>query len=225
MKKILKPLVLVVITFISVSCSNENENVSNPSENLSSIQFKNLSTTDIETAKRLYADLIQTDDYISFKASLRAFNEKVNVTGLNFKSKAEWMNWISSNLNNTSFTSVVEFENEFDNSVGKLESIITANTTLFNIIGNANSLQLFEIMPPVHISPEYPPVPLDCLDDCIATYEAAEDQAYQDYYQDVENGSDGTLMGSIDIWFAMQKLDEMVYTTLPLQFNDCVGAC
>lgn len=223
MKKITLPLVLAVLTIANFSCSNESSNEVPPSTS-SAIAYKSLNTTDVETAKRLYADMIASEDYINWKSSIREFNDKILVP-ISFKSKTEWMNWLSTNLSSTTFTNAAEFEISYDNLIGKLETIMAANEDLYLLLEDATISQLQQIIPSIHlIAPEYPSAPFDCLDDCLTEFDNgvfAAEQAHLEAFNDALF-SDGPFE---ELLCVEQELEYALWETLPLAFNACAGNC
>jgi hypothetical protein len=225
MKKQLLPLILVAFTLFTISCSTDNSNIPADNANTSAIQAKSLGTSDFETAKRLYADMVITQDYIDFKSSIAAFTRKLEGNNVMFITKSEWMTWITTNLSATSFTSVAEFEAMFDDAEYKMNVVMAANTTFYGLLAQADSNQYFYILHPGFTTPEYPANPQDCTDDCITACELAIDasEAQREANMTYVSGADEEIRGLLQS--IVQGIYDEQFEQIVKDLNDCIGAC
>lgn len=231
MKKLTLPTILCLITLSFFSCSTENDDVTNETTTANEILFqaKSLTVTDLDKAKQLYIDMMGTQEYADFKNSIKNFNDKLGAANdVNFETKREWMDWINNNIANTSFTSVTQFETIFDDSINKSDAMVNANPTLFNYVKDADRGQILIIFTPEEGDGNLPDngyTPSSCLDDCIEEYETAYAAATEQYYDTVEQGTNGTFLGSVSIFFGLRNYEHTINEVLPLNYNNCAGKC
>ncbi|NDI98937.1 hypothetical protein GWA97_07605 [Flavobacterium sp. LaA7.5] len=233
MKKIFLCLLLGTSLSIYVSCSTENnDTTSSETSTLTEANFttKSLNVSDLDKAQQLFLDMIATQDYIDLKAQMKAFNRKLGGNNhVSFSTKQDWMTWINANISNTDFTSISEFELFYDDIYGKSEYLVLNNAELYQLIANADNNDIRIIFRPTEGDGSLPDhddvIPTSCYDNCCASYEAAYDQATEDYFDEIGDGADGTLFGSIITFFTIMDYEHMIYETLPLQFNACVSGC
>ena len=165
MKK-LALIVLGLVFFTIISCTNEDKDEQSQIEN--SKNFR-LVSGDLERAKELFLNMIRTEDYKRFMDVTNDFVSKMNYNIVNVRSKEEYMNWISSNLNLTKFASVEDFERSLDDMITKQSVLMSNNTEIYSYLDNAEPDQILEIIEP---SLGLPPTLYEvnsCSDGCINT--------------------------------------------------------
>jgi hypothetical protein len=178
----------------------------------------------------MYLNMMSTQKYLDFKATVKNFSHKLGGNDVAFKTRGEWMNWIGVNISKTSFTSVQEFGAIYDAGVTKSDAMIKANQQLFNYLQNADDDELIIILAPEKGNGAIPPynnsniTVQSCFDNCVNAYESAYDSATSSYYNSIGN-PDGSLGYAVNVWLAVSSYEHTIYETLPLQFNACVGGC
>ncbi|MEL1243689.1 hypothetical protein AAEO56_05405 [Flavobacterium sp. DGU11] len=223
MKKFLLPIGIIALSMF-FACSSENDATS--SQTINTTAAYRIGSMDVSTAKQLYLDMTKTNEYIDFKKAIKDFNSLLGANEVSFESKAKLMAWINSNLSKTSFKSVTQFETMFDDSVNKGQILIDANTKLFGYLGKADKDEIAIIVAPEigdGSIPDYTASPSSCLDDCIAAYETAYEQATEDYYGDLDTPS-GDIFSAISLVLNLSDYEHTIYVDLPYQFNNCVGS-
>lgn len=127
---------------------------------------------ELDVAKKLFTDMINSNDYLAYKEVLSAFVTKLDGNTINlFKDKQEAMVWISTNISKTKFTSTTEFGNILDNMESKYSTVRQNNELLFSYMNKADEIQLLEI-----IKPSLGTIPTvttfgACVDSCISDFE------------------------------------------------------
>ena len=147
MKFQIKLLLLVLTTsmlmIIIASCSNEQigETTNTP------VKVMRLNQNDLESATRMYEEMMESNEYRNFTTSIEAFNAKL-VVDAHFRTKTEWMGWIPTNLGRTRFDSAVEFEVMLDNMYENCAEMQHRYSTLFSILNEAEREDLAIILSP-----------------------------------------------------------------------------
>lgn len=181
MKKRILQIALASMFIFYASCSNESD-VATQESGINSTVLKSdgLSEKELEDAILMYDAMIETAEYKAFELSLEEFNGKMNVENENmptFVSKDDAMAWINNNLPNTNFSSVSDFEGDYDNLTGAMGNIMSNNMGLYNALSNASLEQTIEIMRPKYIGVEIPEVASECTDACLAAYNSGKSTA------------------------------------------------
>lgn len=229
MKKILLPSIFCAFAFF-YSCSSDSDTVTDKNTQVnteSSANSHRLNNTDLDTARQLYADMTKTTEYTDYKASLRAFNEKLHPNNISYVEKSDWMDWIRVNISATTFNSVQEFESMFDDSVNKLTILMDSNRTVYDFLLNADVDQINIITKPERGFIPNPPVTTNgCIEDCMDTADAAFDSAQADHDAAIEAAGSminpamalGVILG------ADRKLDDR-NLEIAMEYNGCAGNC
>lgn len=177
-KIIFKTGVLFVgLSLLILSCSKDSEN----SQDTNTEYFNKITQNEQTTAKNLFIDMIKTSDYSSYQSSLDAFVDKMNGNAVYFKTKTEYMDWITVNISNTSFTSTQEFNSMLDDIAAKHAILVSKNSQLFAYIDNADAEQVLEIIQPSLATRQVVTLSNSCANQCISDYEFAmngNDYAY-----------------------------------------------
>ena len=122
-----------------------------------------------------------------YKASLRAFNEKLHPNNVSYTDKSDWMDWIRVNISATTFNSVQEFENMYDNSTNKLTIFMDSNRTVYDFLFSADIDQINAITKPERGSIPNPPVTANgCIENCMDAADAAFDVAQAEHDAAIE---------------------------------------
>lgn len=166
MKSKLKLGILFVIITLFLNCSNENKEA----ETVINQMYRITSLDDVKHAKELFIEMTKSYEYIDYKESLNAFVSKMNDNAILFKTKEEYIEWITLNLSKTSFNSVEQFKNMIEDMLLKHETLAEKNTVLFSFLKVANSSQFLEIVKPSLTVVPYitnaTPCQNGCMNDC-----------------------------------------------------------
>lgn len=171
--------------------------------------------------------MMTTTEYTEYKASLRAFNIKLKNTAVTFTNKSDWMNWINDSISTTDFVDKVEFETMYDDMADKFSDLVKQNEDLFDYIANADADQIEVILIPGIVEvPDYPyTTSQTCLDDCIATCDAAIDDLVDEWNSNV------AMAGYMAPEYALAQIMEadrrydIKYIEIAMEFNSCAGMC
>lgn len=229
MKKFTLPTLICVLSLSFFSCSKDNSEIVSENQ-LTNYQLKALNTTDLATAKQLYIDMMATQEYANFKNSIKNFNDRLGVANqVSFETKAEWMDWIRSNILITAFTIISEFETFYDDSISKLDTMIAANSTLYNFMDKADSAEIGQIITPEFndtIPGGYPVTTNSCVDGCIDWCDSALD-LIDNILQDSIALAETATIYSVQLEATMNAYAAHAnqYLSIGKQFNQCVGAC
>lgn len=234
MKKRILQIALASMFIFYASCSNESDVITQESgTNSSIVKSGGLSQTELEDAIRLYNDMIETTEYKAFDLLLEEFNWKMNVENENmptFVSKDEAMIWINNNLARTNFSSISEFESDYDNLTGAMGNIMSNNMGLYDAFSGATLDQTIEIMNPKNPSVEYPTGPNACELGCIISYDNDRQAAESDYSiaMALINGAENLGGNKEALALARQtatKLYRSKLNNLIYEFNGCIEGC
>ncbi|QYJ68872.1 hypothetical protein [Flavobacterium litorale] len=225
MKQFTLPTLLCVLTLSFFSCSTDNnDTTTETTANTSNFQLKKSNKIDLATAKQFYVDMMATQEYTDYKSALATFTGKLLLNEVRATNKAEWMSWINNNLNKTGFSSIAEFETIYDDTTNKLSKMISANIDLYDFIGNADLIQVGEVLEPefANHTVDYPSNTDTCLDNCIDTTDAQLDELETQYTQNLQLAA---LSGDFGYTVAVEANYENAYIEIALDFNACAGAC
>lgn len=145
MKPKIYSIALFFLLSLFIGCSSENNETEN--QNVSTLRLG--SQNEVETAKRLFLEMMNTNEYITYRNELRSFVTKLNGKILpQFRDKSEASNWIVQNLTSTNFISTQEFNTMIDSMEEKYRIVIQRNQQVFALMQLADETQLFEIIQP-----------------------------------------------------------------------------
>ncbi|GGB73489.1 hypothetical protein GCM10007424_11750 [Flavobacterium suaedae] len=139
------------------------------------------------------------------------------------------MDWIRNNISNTSFTSISQFEILYDNSISKLDTMISANKTLYDFMDKADSSDIGQIIAPEFndtVPGGYPVVTNSCVDNCIDWCDSALDlidSILQDSLAIAETATYSTVY--LQATLSAYQAHANQYISVTGQFNQCIGTC
>lgn len=228
MKKLALPFIFCVSTLFYFSCSSDIDNTTdNQQQESTSFQLKSMPSDSIAVAKRLYADMMQSQPYIDMKTSVRAFNTKIGYNkGVSFLTKAEWMQWINSNISKTNYTSVSQFEYMYNDFVNKSTIVRQRNQRLFSLLhtaANNDSVYSYIITPELQIVTPQPDIQSACEEACMDACTYNIDVEMEGYRQDLILAD---VLGSQEYRdMAIRDHDFMMNIIIPADLNLCMMEC
>ena len=224
MKKFTLPTLLCVLSLSFFSCSTESNEATTENTSTASFRLKSTIKIDTETAKQLYIKMMEPQEYTDYKNALATFTEKLKLNKVAATNKSEWMNWATINLNKTGFNDIIEFEKMYDDTVNKLDKMITENTTLYEFISTASLTQVGAVLEPEYNNHtvDYPTATNSCLNNCIDICESNLDTLETQHNQNLQNA---VLAGDFGFTLAAEINYEIAYIEIALEFNDCAGSC
>jgi|GEM_PF-3766033 len=222
MKKLLLVLVTIVSSLFYLACSSE-ESVTISDRNTLAHRLSD----PVEVGKGLYMDMMLTPEYTTFKISMTAFNNKLKNNTVTFDTRAEWINWIDTNVSLTEFTSKNEFETMYDDMASKFDDLVKQNEELFDIIAGSNAEQIQGIHQPEYDS--YPVIgnPLNqCEEDCMDWFEGVEDLLRENLENAIVIANTATIpvIRTEALANAYASYDR-AYQSNALLMNACFGTC
>lgn len=162
-------ILFVCLSLLIFSCSEDNSTY----QSTSAENSNKITQSEQTLAKKMFVDMMSTSDYSNYQNSLDAFVEKMNGNAVYFKTKAEYMSWISNNISSTLFTSTQQFSAMLDDMVAKHALLVSNNSQLFTYILNADTEQRLEIIKPSLVEMQVLTSSNSCTDQCISDYEDA----------------------------------------------------
>jgi hypothetical protein len=226
MKNIKKTIFGILVVIISANsffgCSNDNQNESEI-QNIS--QQARLRPIDLDVATRMYRDMTLTIEYLEYKFSQQELLIKMNSNNVTFTDKKEWITWLETNLDKTTFSSIEEFSSMFDNSLNKLNIMIAANSVLYGFMADADTNDFSVILMPEHSTPPTQTTFSTCVDGCIDSNIAASNENWDNFIEDTEDGmQSGGILGSLAIYFAQINYEKREVQILA-DYQNCFSAC
>jgi uncharacterized protein YukJ len=217
MKKLFLKFGILFIGFslLTMSCSEQSDNLQNDS---TSAQSKN-SESELNLAKNLFIEMIKTEDYLNYKIALNNFADKMNGNTVFFKTRVEYIDWITNNLSKTNFSSRDEFITAIDDMAAKNSILENKNIALYGYLSNADQNQFLEI-----VQPSLGTIPTitnfnSCTNQCISDYNDAEngnEWAYANNYGIGDTNFAHNMATSI-YWIRVKSIID--------SFSACVGSC
>lgn len=215
MKTKIYSMILFFLLSLLVSCSRENNETEN--QNVSTLRLG--SQNELETAKRLFLEMMNTNEYVSYNNELRIFISKLNgnVVPL-FRNRTESNNWIIQNLARTNFVSIQEFEMMIDSMEEKYRIIMARNQQVFSLMQNADESQFLEIVEPSLGSLPVLTVNSDCADSCMNTASSAIDSLDADYRSETQSGNPWRIIVAVlTYWSSFESIVD--------NLNGCLANC
>jgi hypothetical protein len=126
-----------------------------------------LTSSELATAQSAFRTMIGTSDYRDYKNARSSFLANMNGNLVFFRTKAEYMTWITSNLSRTAFTSISAFESSLDNMVAKQANLRAKNVSLYKFMDNSDADQWLSIVQPSLGVPPIPNITNSCSDGCM----------------------------------------------------------
>ncbi|GGB67240.1 hypothetical protein GCM10007424_04040 [Flavobacterium suaedae] len=209
-----------------VSCSSDQDETTITDANAS----KNSSQTKaLSKLESLYNTMVSSQDYIDYDDAIESFVAKMKFSGSSSQidTEAKMLNWISTNIGSTGFTSYIDAENEWNSIKAQRETVILNNKPFFAEL-SISTRQDFVILLP-EIEPGVQPTNA-CMDECRATFDAIVDAAQDDFGDSLQLGANDFGMSGDGQTFSRLMAIEKITLTVTVEmaageYADCLIGC
>lgn len=214
----MKKFFLIFLLPLFFSCVDED------AQSTETKKESNFSTkSETLTIESTFRNLYYSSTYSELDKKMEDFQTKMNYDGDSsiFENETKVLNWISTNINSTTFTSYEEAKSEWASIETQGENIVQENTAFFQLIENSSSEEIREGIGQVLI-PEIGDDENEALNKCKEEFKACRAEALKifdmEYYDPSGSIPDwvGTLGASLIFAADMVKCRGA--------YNDCKGS-
>jgi hypothetical protein len=212
--KILLSIIATSTLFIA-SCSNEEKKIT--ADTLTSAKFTNNELNDMKAS---FIVVMKSEEYKQFHNKKDEMITKMDQESFTFKSRQDFVNWISinENLSKTNFSSITEAIELYDKSIDALSALRAKFKMFYDKLLIADTNEFLAICAPEMVHPQLQYSERSCVNSCIDTANAAYHLADITYEYAMNTGDFGMMYyGTI----AYQNENNQITQN----YISCFGAC
>lgn len=217
---------LLIGLLLIVSCSSDQDETTITDANASNNSSQTKALSKLES---LYNAMVNSQDYIDYDDAVESFVAKMKFSGVSSQidTETKMLNWISTNIGSTGFTSYIDAENEWGNIKTLGETVILNNKPFFAELSISTRQDFVVLLP--EIEPGVQPTNA-CMEGCKSSFLAAvasvaenfADVTIQDAGEYQINGNGSTFSKAMSLSITVYKA---MTQTIGEEYQDCIIGC